>query len=362
LAFIYEPNVAQSSLIDTDLDLNKQYVKILDLQESQEMSLCIGWASPKPWMRVPQAQETGTLGDSSSVGPNMFPFANGYIAVVPFNELQSPQGGEITVNVYIKSDDIMFNVMTGNFYQQKVPSTESLTTHDSSCVNLNESSADVDGITQLHFGQCPMSFRTLLKRYASYLTESQRQVESFSNTAGVLRVTHEMYPPHWPDPQVTRPENLFGYLRGAYVGLRGSMRYRLNYVRGVNFSESDLIQVTLRSPQTGPVPYFAAANGSMSTINQSVTGTVVYVPHMNSGVDYEIPYYTNNAFGLSFVAGDDHYPSTCSLFEHRAIRAVSSAATFSDTSTSAYIVLSFSTGEDFSFLRFQGAPPFSIDA
>jgi hypothetical protein len=47
IAILYDPNVRHTALIEADLDTNKQFMKIVDIQETQSFTLCVDWASPR---------------------------------------------------------------------------------------------------------------------------------------------------------------------------------------------------------------------------------------------------------------------------------------------------------------------------
>jgi hypothetical protein len=110
LAILWEPNIHQQALISAELDINKQYTKVIDIQETQDVSFTVNWARSKAWLHAPTTfPEVGFLPVDTS---DYESFSNGYLSIVPFNTLQSPDGSSISINVYVSSSDMNFNQLT----------------------------------------------------------------------------------------------------------------------------------------------------------------------------------------------------------------------------------------------------------
>jgi len=291
------------------------------------------------------------------LGPDYFDYANGYIAVTPFTALQSPDGSDISVNVYIKSDEMMFNQMTSERLPTVRPTTESeeLTPTEAPCIDLNDSSASVDYACEEHFGEQPVSFRGLLKRFTGGEPRGSHAVSA--NTIGILS-ERALYP--YPVPAydgvtlVDRQQTLFSYLRYAYVGMRGGMKFRHYIIGPLEDHVNDKISVSLTRPAAITNEYEVAAN-NFEEITGTMQGTVSFIPHTNAGVEFEVPFYSNNLFAISF--SDDPLPASCTLVDSVATRGYQVwYFTQLDAANTVYLHRSFAIGEDFSFLRFQGAP------
>jgi hypothetical protein len=357
LAFYFEPNIAQNVVIDTVLDMNKQYIKVVDIQKTQEVTLCVNWAFPKAWARNLTQDLLADLGDVGFLGPDLFDYANGYIAVTPFTALQSPDGSDVSVNVYIKSDDMMFNQLTSRRLPLQRPTTESkeLAPVEADCMDLNESDATVARICEEHFGEVPVSFRGLLKRFVGI---DGRFTGNLSGDGQAYTVVRSLYPPALPkyDGVAIRSEErcLFTYLRYAYLAMRGGMKFR-HYTLGRTVSPStSRVVITLDEPTDAFVPT-QGINNSWEEGSAKTVGSVCFAPTTNAGVEFAVPFYSNNLFGIAF--SDDFLPATLTTIDPVATRGYVAwffAQTF-NTDTIA-VHRDFAIDEDFSFMRFQGAP------
>lgn len=358
IAFYFEPNISQNTVIDTELDMNKQYIKVVDIQKTQDVTLCVNWAFPKAWARTLTQDLIGDIGTVNFLGPALFDYANGYIAVTPFTSLQSPDGSDVSVNVYIKSDDMMFNQLTQMHLPIQRPTTESeeLTPTLAPCMDLNMSSATTDRISEEHFGEVPVSFRGLLKRFVGDDGRNDFQLEPLGRAFVSVRNLYPRVFPAYDGVAVSRTSalTLFGYLRYAYLGMRGGMRFR-HYLAGqVDVSVTARTVVHLSAPSDSLTEGIAANNSYEEVTGQSL-GSVGFQPHTNSGVEFGVPFYSNNLFALSF--SDDYLPASLSLVDNVATRGYT-VWYFAQSRDTGNVIerRDFATGEDFSFFRFQGSP------
>jgi len=364
LAFMFEPNISQNIVIDTSLDLNKQFVKVIDLQETQSGSYTVKWAFPKAWARVMPWQLIGYVGDVGHVGDAMFDYANGYIAVVPFTSLQSPDGSDISVNVWIESDNMMFNYMSekhitsmerpiivGAEEEKALDVTlESATAiAGSSKEDLNESTANMDGIADLHFGEIPLSFRALCRRFMSPVLE-----EKSNDPAGMwVRVPNypPAYEPYTPLPTGTTFSNLLGYLRYSYLGIRGGMKHRLMVSGNIDVGPNSAAFITLDTPTDSRASYATVPFIFAPSLMQ-MSGTVVEVPFTQGAIEWETPMYTNNLFGLSF--SDDMFPATNTNFDPVMLDSSYVSMSWNSDPNDKIVTHSVAIAEDFSLMKFMG--------
>jgi hypothetical protein len=226
------------------------------------------------------------------------------------------------------------------------------------CFELNESSSVPATTSEHYFGEQPLSFRAAMKRYWwNGTTAVTSGVVGKSVTYTGLRDT--VAAPWYDESTVTNP-NVMGFLMLAYLGMRGGVRKRIRF----GFSA----EVTL-----GEFPYVIATNGDpfvAPTLGISFVatpavpnqrGSVMYVPHTNAGIEFEIPYYSNNLFQFSCAEdyigpnGDDDMVEdwirnfTCSC---DAAIAVGTVVT---------VVECMAAAEDFTFFRFLGAPYYTFE-
>jgi hypothetical protein len=359
LAFYFEPNVSQAAVIDAELDLNKQFVKVIDLQETQTVSFRIEWAHVRAWAEVMSPGLLGDLGGIGYLGPSLADYVNGYMAVTPLTSLQSPDGSDIEVNVFVHSDNMLFNQMGEGNMPLKRPTTESRAISDD--ISLNESSASMDGLCDYHFGELPVSFRSLMKRFVSAKGVTLNPLVDSVPGASQMRTGMSLYPA--PSPAYSgvaassfKPRTLFSYLRYGYVGMRGGTRRRFGLLGSVTVPTMGMAKVSLADPSTSFTEYFASSSNYafMGTLPR---GTVTFSPATNAGIEFEIPMYTNNLFAISF--SDDPYPASFAPINPKATRGVDVGIPVTTyAAATVYGVEDFATAEDFSFFRYQGAPAF----
>lgn len=358
----YEPNVSQRALINLDLETNKQYMKVIDIQETQSVDFCVNWAFPRAWARTISLTEQKFLADSNL--ENLSHACNGYIGITPLTRLQSPDDSGVYVNVYVRSENMEFNVLTDTRLptERFDASTESKTLSpvEVTCYDLNESTADTSRIAEEHFGERPLSFRSILKRFTTTAQVSTVSAGTAPNTYLALGPIIPILMPQFNLAMVSTDfVSLFSYMRYAYVGLRGGVRKRFHMRSGNKPSGTDQINVSLRNPTSTPIASMTVSSGTDTNAN-FVQGTVTFMPLTNGGVEAEFPFYTNNLFLISFAAdlvgtnaNNDMDTSWSRHFQMGVDSSDAAGITFRLYENTA-------TGEDFSFLRFQGAPYFSL--
>lgn len=149
--------------------------------------------------------------------------------------------------------------------------------------------------------------------------------------------------------------SLMSYLRYAYVGLKGGVRKRVHHYVNAKGTNSAQVKVTLGAVAT------AAVTGSSYVTTPpvaSVRGTVTFVPQSNGGIEVELPFYSNNLFVKSFsedLIGDNYNEDMVTKWSKTYITSYD----MFDANDAGYVIEETGTGEDFTFLRFQGAPFFS---
>lgn len=360
LAIFYEPNLYQSALINASISPNKQYMKIIDLEQAQTVSFTVEWAAPRPWSYMDTATSGfDPYGDPATLPVNRDNF-NGYIAVVPLTKLVSPDAVDVTVNVFVSSKDMQYNYLSGaTLPVERYIVTESryLNPLPVSEVSLNESTASIKEIAQEFFGEQPLSFRALMKRYQH---DSLQNMTSRASVNSVMSVVKNNYPllknQYTTTPGTTQIISLYDYLRYAYLGIRGSIRYRYRISTTLTVDQNLLAYVSNNGVNT----YVADSNSNNGSYNTVMDGTVHFLVDSNAGIEYEVPFYSNNLFVFSFANKLDGVGILeADDMDDRWVR--NHVVTFNTDQVSKAIVsqFDFAAGEDFSLIRFQGAPYFS---
>jgi hypothetical protein len=364
-AVIYEPNVQQKTLIMGNPKLNKQYLQIIDIQETQSIEFCVKWATWREWLMAAPPDSAARF---FYTGPNTTEAVttfqdnlNGFIYIVPITTLQSPDDSDISINVFVSCENLNVNYLTDvNLPNQRLY-TESGDAYHSpildkgvTCLELNKSSASDEHIGMDYFGERPISFRSLLKRYvysnsvtAIADANLQKTVWGRFPIIGQIQAAYSNV-----GTTYDRPLNLFSYLRYAFVGVRGGVRKRLHFY-GPDFDNPhNQVRVKMQpisvwgGPSTGYTYVFEGAD---------LNGTVVFVPHSNGGIEVECPYYANNLFQYSFASNLVGSNSNGEV-EDKWASMYETWMDITGSSPSFTIVEETAAAEDFTFLRFQGAP------
>lgn len=358
LAVFHEPNMMQTNVINAVLDLNKQHVRIIDIQEIRDFSVTVKWTLPRHWAEV---KLTNAL---QNYVPDFYG-ANGYISIVPFTTLQSPNGSPISINVYISSDNIVFNHLTTVNMPRRMPNTEAgivSTPNEVTHMELNASNVSTEHLCEDYYGERPISFRSLLKRFTGWTRAEDFLIQDNGGASLYALYCHPIYPTPYPkygEISLEQEPNLFGYLRYAYIGMKGGMRHRVGVSGRMTFNQMGRVKVELGEPKEQfDVFHQFILSDTVRRLNSTMNGTIQFAPTTNSGIEYETPCYTSNLFAISF--SDDPYPFS-SLIQTKNVRDVDVVMTHNTILTDrSYVMHDIATAEDFSFLRFQGAPPYAI--
>jgi hypothetical protein len=369
LAFFFEPNITQDVLITSDLFTNKQYTKLVDIQETQNVEFCVNWAQAREWLTKLEKDEYSSMYGSGFNAGGKVNHVNGMVFAAPFTSLQSPDSSNISINVYVRAKTLDVNFMsednlpTSRQYLAELQDTEGdssfshcVSSEDITCAELNEPNATTDHICESYFGERPLSFRSLLKRY----NHDWHYIDAVARAALLLmRVDMPIISPINPSygGLTTFRPNLFNYLRYAYVGMRGGIRKRFAFHTDGQLGLLGQIRASIYGLQTAQLTPVAAPDAFGLPV-MSVSGTEAFVPNTNGGIEIEYPFYTNNLFLLSFT--DDLISASSLVFEDRFLRNAYLQWWSVTATTTTRISWDMAVAEDFSFLRFQGSPPWTL--
>lgn len=361
IAIIYEPNIDQDPLISTEYNTNKQCVTVIDIQETQTFDFCVNWASYRSWLSTSNpmtAASSANVNYGSTFSSTAWgrEFCNGYIYVYPFTELQSPDSDPLEINVYVSCPNLRVNKLGTNLPSSREIITESGDiTQPVTCLDLNPNTSKPDHISLRHFGEEPFTFRSLLKRY----DKVENTITVTAPTAGsqVITIIKSNYPrPVMLYGTTNSVLKLFDYLKYAYMGVRGSLRYRhvIRYDGSIQDRKS-ITSVKLRNVETTDVG--SVSFGSVTALNSlNANGGVMFPEQTSPVIEIEVPLYTNNKFLFSFAddligvnPGGEMRESW--VKRHEVQEYVQTTGTLT-----AYINTYVSTGEDFTLMRFCGAP------
>jgi hypothetical protein len=378
LIFKYEPNYAARAVITAaSAQLNQNNAIILDIQESQEIVIDVDWANERAWLNVdPNITPVGqcNLPDFLPIPPAFTNnlnenVVNGYLEVRVLNELVQPTDlSTVKVNVFVSCPDLMVAVPEDtNIGENRV-----LLVTESEVIN--KTNAKTDHICEDHFGEKIVSFRSLMKRYVLEDIQIGTTLPPDDNVH-LWKFKGRLYPEIHDSPKTsqtgasttTNEYNLFQYLRYAYMGMRGGMRYRIFVYHGWgDIGNCDYFNITLAAPSNRAssltkIAVSATNEYTIKTHASYLNGTAIAHIPSNGGIEFEIPYYSDNLFQFSC---DNLEGASVSLEAYEGFNPTypcSWEVTWTsreDATTKVYVRTDVSTAEDFTFLRFLGAPYF----
>ena len=320
LAVIFEPNIAQATLINsTAIQMGTTNAATIDIAEVKEFEFTVEWNSSYEWCTVPsrRANYAFSTGGQTLTSSKMW-YSTGYIRLVPLTALITSGTAPVYVNVFVKSNDMEVAYPVNTY-----PGSRILKTITAQSLHV-PSTKKLPSTTTRWFGESVVSFRTLLKRYETVARGIL--VEPNNNGAVNFEIVHPLYPLQTL-PTITTPEvktfegltNLISYLRAAYLGMNGGSRYHYRSWRNshvektsgetetrstINNRGDTTVLVTRGSP-TFDVPWsgtlpslFTDVSSSANAFSQTnvqisapLRGTIAYDLITNAGVEFQVPSY-----------------------------------------------------------------------
>jgi len=310
-----------------------------------------------------------------------YEYVNGFIFVVPFTELTSPNASSVSVLVYAWSDDLLLQqpntvnlplnrkvvaeglVVSEGFSDEK----STMNDVDVSCVVLNKSNISLNGISQLHFGEQVLSFRTLLHRYCT--THKIVVAAAAGNGTMCLQVKNNNVPSPFPTYQnsITTIPALIQYMPYAFVGVRGGVRKRFHVFR-VNTAAK--VADNTGGPEVktcvtiGPITTPGASSGAW--VNDvaacDLIGSVSFVPFTNGGIEYEIPYYSSNLFHFAFNSDGVGANTTNDMAGSWSSQHIINCEFVDSSKDQNTVVIETAISDDFTYFKYNGAPFYKVIA
>jgi hypothetical protein len=378
-AVIWEPNGPQQSLIGSSLALNTDYIYIVDVQEMDQLEVTIKWSYPSAWASIPTPSNSvlsvGTIG---AVSPNFLNRScNGVIYLVPITSLQAPLDRTVHINVYIKSENMHFNVLRSprNLpYSATVnPGFQKGTIDEKGDFTLDVESAEVggekpvsvvintaanayDGISTYHFGEEPMSIRASLKRFRTFASFAGSGTPFVTCASSIIP---PLDPPVGSSTLSYLDEGNLGIWRRCFIGIRGGMKYRMRRVSTASTASvlpGDSAVITLREPEGVNSAFNVAPNSDFSQFDMTSVGSSVFVPFTQPGVEFEVPFYSTSLFHFSQL--DDPLPIK-NYMDPNQVRTWSFSQ-YAPSTAASRIFVDVAIGEDFMLMHFVSSPMMSV--
>jgi len=400
----FDPNIAQITLINSaSSQFNQQNILILDIQEAQDLTFEVEWAYPRSWARVRQldSQEefdvtpcdltqfgagvtAGSLvNDIPMALGEQFPLppygigaiepidVNGFITIVPLNTLIQPTtSSPVSVNVYVSCPDLEVNRMG----RKGMPETREFDFEtESNIIAINPGNDSItDKMFLNHYGERIFSFRSLMKRYTF---NGSAKIGNRESNKRLFRTKGGLYPqnclPVGLPPRPPTGDCLFSYLEPGFLAKRGGYRHRIMHYTVA--SDIGFCRVSLETQPYSPLGVALGTDPLESPIaieeiietdeefwkgsRAVLDGTLTYHRPTNGGIEFEVPYYSRNLwdFSLGGVAG--YFGGNMDFDAENGSWGWNCENLFGTTVGSSCIVqVDSAAAEDFTFLRFQGAP------
>jgi len=256
----------------------------------------------------------------------------------------------IDLIVHLLQEVNRFHIQYNYYCERNIP-TKRYVIAESSDVAINPIRSTREGLALHTFGEQPSSFRNLIKRYQTVAEINQGAGIGLTNYTTTIPIYFAPDPPYSHTPTGTPYFNILGYLRYAYMGIRGSTRFRLREY--ANNDGLSALNVSLNVPAT-TIPSAISSSSSGSLPNATMTGTQPFCATVNPGVEYEVPYYNTNFFAFSFnkdpsggYANDiyDKLQLWSTIYD-----------CIGNLNYDERCKIDISVGEDFTLFHYQGAP------
>jgi len=335
-------------------------MQVIDIQETQTVDVVVKWNGYRKWLK----NMTGTQAtlNTTMIDPTEFglDYCNGFIGVVPFTQLQSPDGSSIVVNVYVKCDNLQVNCLDYVMMARSraifaESGTCSLLT-DVSSMSVNKSSATTQNICSDHFGEQILSFRSVLKRYVTDAASGTTLTYSPNSYWQMQSCIMPFVNPYYGAGDASNFTH-FSYLRYAYLGYKGSIRWIFTFNAIYSGIVSTAQKTSLLTPSTTNLFYILSTGLCNAADYGIINGTTMDIPTLNAGIEVEFPFYSNNLFAFSFNRTTDDSLGQPSMEQEwfRNWQTRFNGINLPSSSGSAFHA-ECASGEDFTFLRFTGAP------
>lgn len=332
----WDPNSLTSTV-----DYNTNYSRVIDIAETDDFEIVVGWGQSTPWKKCGLPYDTGSNFSSAQRILADVGEGNGVLELVVLNDLVSPSvDAPISINVFVSAcDDFKFagpkNINLNGYHlfpeplvaQSGNPNTETgdLTMSDkptsSGEVLTIASKSDQEDATYLvYYGDPPCSIRELCKRYT--FTRFWYPPTASTNTVRINGLRNKAMPYYTGyDPQgidtaadattllTVGPTAYSSWFTPSYAGYRGSFRKKY-YFSAPQTRQTPLV-VRDDDRATGNATFFnseiALASGraviqkylsSRWAVNTG-NGAASTNLGINNTIEVELPYYRPTRFSAA---------------------------------------------------------------
>lgn len=413
LKIVYDPNFIANNTYLGFSEYNTNYLKIVDIAEEQDFTIEIGNGQERNFLNHALPGQDGVTELYSTTRYISKGTGNGVIGVLVVNELTTPNSivtNDIEINVFVSMGDDFEVAVPDDYFQHFVLKpqsgellepqsgelvTESQNTDEPDAPQQSETTiiglppAEDPNLNKVFMGEAITSFRTVLKRYNLWNTIPKLDTvpmvisgrfASFpyfrGNVAGAVDTTSLAAPYNYVNTV------LLHWVRSAFSGSRGSIRYKL-VPRG-HQTVGDRVEVQ-RAPWKPTTPEYRMDIQSLNTyVNTKVARTDIMsewepatgnsVPEdekpfpgyrgmtlttnqVNGALEFEMPYYSAYRFTPGKLEGLTDSSLWEAAWDFRVF--YNGSGTYTNSSTYDVYV---AAGEDFQTYFFSGLPRMYYEA
>lgn len=371
----YDPKDSTISS-DPSSTYTTSFSEVVDLNENEDIEISIPWSQMHPYGITEGFDSSyGSVALADAIGSRY----NGLLSISVLNELTSSSDtSPIQVAVFVRcGDDIQMRLPSQKPFEyvpqgaEVAPSASNFVAQSSrvkSIVHANADKYDQD-IDHVIFGDPIHSYRSLLKRYEIVGPFSGDQ-DYAAGESGITRYVVNQAPPargyYTTGMYSTAAGDKFNYvnttimnyLKPAYAGYRGGVRYKWLHVDGSLGKISHArIYATPLTDQLTATTKFTGSNGSerafslLGNYRAGTTGMSITHEHTQQGLFYEVPFFSNARFFYSGAANGvgapykSHNLQTSVAFNYDNVSGI----------TPEHIMMA-AAAEDFSLFMFVAAP------
>lgn len=378
--------------------------KIIDISQETDFEFVVGYGQDVSYLPTEQIGPTGLVENYGAGHQTVKKYANGVLSISVVDALAAPGDSD---PVYIAcfasaGDDFEVAVPTDTLLKKTtfypapiIPRIEVCDEVSEVGMNDDQDQADaptgastrsefvvdsaVPNMSKVHFGECIVSLRTLLKRYAYVDSDAFTYDEGDVHSITLAKETLPRYPGYTSTPEDTdfnhNLPTLLNWIVPMYAAWRGSIRYKylLDHAGPARLSVH-------RDPEDlntfdSTIPTGSSSEDVTRITGVSGIGGAYYTPaEVNPCAEVELPFYSPLRFapGRFTSAVDYQHPfATDHEIERHFVQAILypgwQTNNFGDPlaptkiPTQSHIHRFVSVGEDFSCFWFQGTIPFYIN-
>lgn len=338
----WDPNQFSSSV-----DYNTNYSRVIDIAETDDFEIVVGWGQSQPWKSCGVPYATGS---NFSAGSRLLKNStedNGILELVVLNDLVSPSvDAPISINVYVSAcDDFKLAAPTNNAFndfhlfpappagegalvsQSSSPNTETGDTTDSDkptasgeLMMIASKSQQEDATYLVYYGDPPCSIRELCKRYAHsrywYPPQANLDAVRISGLRNKNLSYYTGYDPQGIDvaadattPLTVGPTPWASWFIPSYAGWRGSLRKKYFFSSAESRQTPLVIRDTFKN--TGNGTFFNSEillTAGRATIQKYLSsrwavasggGAAATQLGINNTIEVDLPYYLPKRFSAA---------------------------------------------------------------